>query len=438
MSLSDHTHGNKKRAVQTGGPEYISPVRRISRVATGERICAMAFADGPCGLPARPDVFRGKALTLALAELLEQFSAKGTFLVVGDTSGNYPDRSGRSGSPRWNGAAFDHFPAFERDGQGGAANCGDLIARLLAGGHEIGGHSFAHVPYGKGRHSKRRYLPDFERVLRDLEKLHNAVKDEWGYTLRLARPPHHVLDIRGGFTCYDAFALMSYQYLSGSFEGAGYKPMRNYGAEVQAAWQPMERLLLDDPDAFRGQVVCQQDGFNMAGRSPVAECLEKQLRLLTDVGYKVVTASELLSRAPFADVQPNTDTGRAAKRLLGRGWCPAFRDNTLRENAALRRGELAMFAYGWETVRRRIALIRSGKAPFRDMDPRHPYAAAAERAVETGAMTAEDGHFRPDQAASAIDLQRFCDVRLGRSVLLEKGVLTHGEAIKLLDSLLES
>ena len=33
-------------------PVYLSPVRRIERVATEERVCAMTFDDGPCRLPA--------------------------------------------------------------------------------------------------------------------------------------------------------------------------------------------------------------------------------------------------------------------------------------------------------------------------------------------------------------------------------------------------
>ena len=122
-------------------PVYLSPVRRIERVATEERICAMTFDDGPCRLPANPDRFRGKALTLVLAEILEHYGAKGTFDVVGDTSANYPDKAGKHGSASWGGVAYDHYPDFGKDGQGGAVNCPELIARLLAGGHEITSHT---------------------------------------------------------------------------------------------------------------------------------------------------------------------------------------------------------------------------------------------------------------------------------------------------------
>ena len=49
-------------------PVYLSPVRRIEQVALKERVCAMTFDDGPCRLPANPDQFGGRPLTLVLAE----------------------------------------------------------------------------------------------------------------------------------------------------------------------------------------------------------------------------------------------------------------------------------------------------------------------------------------------------------------------------------
>ena len=86
-------------------PVTLSPVRRLERVATDERIVAMTFDDGPCRLPANPDRFGGKPLTLVLMETLEKYGAKGTFDVIGDTSGNYPDKAGKEGSATWGGTA---------------------------------------------------------------------------------------------------------------------------------------------------------------------------------------------------------------------------------------------------------------------------------------------------------------------------------------------
>ena len=408
---------------------WISPVRRIDQVAAAGRICAVTFGDGPCRLPAAPDRFRGKPLTLVLAEMLERCGARGTFAVVGDTSGNYPDRPGRAGTSSWNGAAWDHLPDFGQDDQGGAVHCPELISRLLAGGHEIASHGYAHIPFGwTAAQSGRRYLPDLEAVMTDLRRLHKVLEDGWGYPLRLSRPPRGVDSIKGGFSSFDAYALMGYQYLAAGFDGAGRIPMSSYEAEVEAVWRPMERLLLEDPDAFSGQIILLKDGYNMARRTPAADGLERQMRLLSDYGYRVVTVSELLEQAPFRDVPADSGCGRAARRLLGLGWCAAFQDNTLRPEAVLTRGELAMMAFGWETVRRRVEMIRSGKAPFRDMGPRDPYAAAAALAVETGAMAAPGGRFRPDAPVTPVELAQFCSTRLGRTPPLggwEK--ISHGE-----------
>ena len=421
-------------------PVWLSPVRRVERVAAEERICAITFDDGPCGLPASPDRFRGKPLTLVLAETLERFGARGTFNVIGDTSGNYPDRPGKPGTPFWNGMAYDHFPDFERDAQGGVLHCPELISRLLAGGHEIAGHSCAHVPFGWSSllYGGRRNQPDLEAVLSDLRRLHRAMETGWGYPLRLSRPPRCVDAVKGGFTSYDAFAIMGYQYLAASFDGAGRQPLATYEAEVEAAWRPMERLLLEDPDALRGQIISQPDGYNMARRTPVADGLEKQLRLLSDLGYKVIPVSELLERAPFRDVTAGSPAGQGARRLLGLGWCVVYQDNTVRPDAVLTRGELAMMAFGGETVRRRIELVRSGRAPFRDMGHRDPYAAAAAQAVETGAISAVNGRFRPEDPVSPVELAQFCATRLGRTPPLERWEkITHGAFFTLIAALLE-
>ena len=440
MSLLTKGIGLAKRAkhrfqdqIRERTPVYLSPVRRIEQVAARERICAMT------GLPTSPDHVRGKALTLVLAETLERYGARGTFDVVGDTSANYPDRAGKHGSASWGGVAYDHYPDFQKDDQGGVAHCPELVGRLLAGGHEITSHTYAHVLFGWKPlvYGRRKYLQGLDPVVADLKKLHHALEKGWGYSMRLGRPPHYVDGIKGGFTSYDAYALMGYQYMAASFDGAGWLPLASYEAEVEATWRPMERLLLEDPDAFRGQIIFQKDGFNMARRTPVADGLDKQLQLLTDHGYQVVTVSELLERSPFRDAAPDTPEGRAARRLLDQGWCVAFQDNTLRPGETLTRGELAMMAYGWETVKDRIALTRSGRAPFRDMAHRHPYGAAAVRAAQTGAMAAVDGRFRPDDPVTPVELAQVCATRLGRTPELGRWpAITHGAFFLLAEGLL--
>lgn len=420
-------------------PVYLSPVRRIEQVALEERVCAMTFDDGPCRLPAAPDAWGGKPLTLHLAETLERYGAKGTFDVVGDTSGNYPDQAGKEGSATWGGVAYDHYPDFGKDADGGVVHCPELVTRLLEGGHELTSHTYAHRLFGKKAvvYGQRKHLTSLDEVTADLEKLDELLKAQWNYAIRLSRPPHYVDPIAGGFDSYDAYALLGYQYMAASFDGAGWLPLSTYEAEVEATWKPLEKALQADPDAFRGQIIFQKDGFNMARRSPIAHGLEKQLELLTAAGYQIVTVSDLLARSPFRDLPPTDPTGAAAGKLLAAGWCPAYRDNTLRAGQTLTRGELAEMAYGWPGAQRRIELIRASKSPFADLDAKHPYSGAAALAAEAGALTAQEGKFRPDEPVSAQELARFCAVKLGATPPLEQGKpLTHGDFFLLAAGLL--
>ena len=429
----------KKRTVPTKeNTPRLSPVRRIDRVYTRERICAVAVCDGPCRLPACPDLNRGKALTAVLADTLERHGAKGTFLIIGSTGECYPDKPGRSGSTVWSGTRYDHLPAFGLDGEGGAANCPELVVRLLAGGHELGSHGYAHraadwptVP------KKRRLLRDLDAVVEDQRRL-QTLTDAMGVPpLRLARPPRDIETTRDGFTCRDAYALTGCQHITASYDCSRPVALASLQEECAAMWKPMEQQLLEDPNAFCGQIIGLYDGFNAAGRSPVPEALDRQLQLLRDHGYRVVTVSRLLEVSPFRDTDPESEVGRAARRLMNLGWCAAYEDNCLRADAVLTRGELAMMVYGREAALHRIALVRSGKAPFRDMAPRHPYAAAAAMADTTGAIPADGGKFRPDEPVTFADIRRLCAVRLGRSpAQQDQASLTHRQFFLLLSRLL--
>ena len=365
-----------------------------------------------------------------LAETLEKYGAVGSFDVVGDTSGNYPDVAGKHGSASWGGVAYDHYPDFGKDADGGALHCPELVDRLIAGGHEITSHTYSHVLFGKKNlvYGKRHTLSGLEAVVADLEKMHALLKDKHGYTITLSRPPHYVDGIAGGFTSYDAYAKLGYQYMAASFDGAGWLPLSTYEAEVEATWKPIEQKLNEDPVYFCGQIIFQKDGYNMARRSPIAHGLEKQLQLLTDKGYRVVTVSQLMALSPFLDVPQTDPVGVAAKKLAEAGWCPAYRDNTLRPDSPLTRGELAMVAYGWEGVDLRISLVKGEeKLPWGDMKPAHPYAGAALAAVRAGAMALRGGKMDCDVPAAGEEVKKLLEVKLGKAPAEVPQSLTHGE-----------
>lgn len=417
-------------------PVYMSPVRRIEKVALSERVCAMTFDDGPCRLSANPKK-SDEPLTLVLAKTLEKYGAKGTFDVIGDTSANYPDKPGKEGTAFWGGTQFDHYPDFEKDMDGGVANCPELVERLIEGGHEITNHTYSHVLFGPKAliYKKRKTLSGISECIEDLDRLHILMRDKFGYNMRLSRPPHYVDKTRDGFSSYDAYAALGYQYMAASFDGAGWLPGPCYESEVAAMVNPIKRALEADPDYFSGQIIFQKDGFNMLRRSPVADGLDEQLRLLCENGYKVVTVSELLERSPFLDLGPNDRYFASAKKLLEKGFCVCYRDNSVRVDAPMTRGELAMFVYGCTAAKDRIDLAKSGNRVALDVGARHPYAAAILKALCDETMSLCGLKFRPDRALSANELREFCRAYFAEDVEVEDGVLTHGKVIEILAGL---
>ncbi|MCQ2420323.1 MAG: polysaccharide deacetylase family protein [Clostridia bacterium] len=417
-------------------PVYLSPVRRIERVALSERICAMTFDDGPCRLPANPSA-DGKPLTLSLLETLEHYGAKGTFDIVGDTSANYPDTAGKEGSAQWGGIKYDHYPDFGKDADGGAKSCPELVERILSGGHEITSHTYRHVLFGPKPlvYGNRDPLPGLDAVLEDLQTLHGLMKKQYGYEIRLSRPPHYVDNTKDGLSAYDAYALMGYQYMAASYDGAGWLPLATYEAEVDAMVRAMRKLLEENPDALCGQIIFQKDGYNMARRSPVADGLGRQLELLTKLGYKVVTVSELLSMCPFRDLSLKDALFPAAKKLLDAGFCVCFRDNSVRPDAPLTRAELAMMICGCKTAQARIALVRSKKNVCKDVSYKHPYAAAVQATLESGTMQETGGKFLPDAPVSQADFAIFCKAAFGKE-FTGAAPKTHADAIRMMAELI--
>ena len=360
-----------KKLIMPAEKHYVGYTRRIERVHTTRRICAMTFDDGPMGLPASPDRFDGRTLTDVLLDTLAQYGARGSFDVIGDTSANYPDEAGKLGSAAWGGVRFDHYPDIHCDEQGGAEHNDRLIRRMLAEGHQITNHGYRHIIFGKKPfvYGAREYLPGFDAAVEDLTRLHTLMQTRYGYTMTLARPPHYVDKMTGGFTSYDVYDHMGYQYMAASFDGAGWLPSTESDpeaalqAEIRAMVEPMRKALEKDPDFFCGQIIFQKDGYNMAKRTPVAFALGEQLALLQEYGYQVVPVGELLAESPFADVgrdEPLFDrlTALAQQRAI------VFSDNRLRLDNPMTVGELAMLlAPKAETITRRVAqLRRTGRA----------------------------------------------------------------------------
>ena len=292
--------------------------------------------------------------------------------MVGDTSENYPDTPGKSGQADWGGVRYDHYPDLNQDDRGGVVHNDRLVRRILAEGHQITNHGYRHVLFGKKPfvYGKRDHFHGLDQVVADLSRLHTLLKERYGYTMTMARPPHYVDKIEGGFTSYDAYDQMNYLYLAAAFDGAGWLPIPHSSvqaslqAEVEAMVAPMRRALEADPDALAGQIIFQKDGYNMSRRTPVAFGLKEQLALLQSYGYRVVTVQQLLEDySPFADVG-REEPGFAKLALLQKSRGIVFSDNRLRLDDPMTWGELAMLlAPRGEAIGRRVAKIRETGAP---------------------------------------------------------------------------
>ena len=133
-------------------------------------------------------------------------------------------------------------------------------------------------------------------------------------------------------------------------------------AEVNAMVEPMRKALEKDPDFFCGQIIFQKDGYNMGKRTPVAFGLRKQLELLKEYGYQVVTVDTLLAESPFADLGRDDPLFEKLNKLQ-QERAVVYSDNCLRLDAVMTCGELAMLLAPKEEAlgRRWAAVRRSGK-----------------------------------------------------------------------------
>lgn len=328
--LARRANAQLKKIKKRRAGRILSPVRRIERVyppAEG-RFVAMTFDDGPTALPTTSDPNTG--LTASLLDTLARFGAKGTFDVIGSTADNYPDQPGTLGDFSWSGVQFDHYPRFGEDALAGAVHQPALIRRILAEGHEITSHTYSHRLWGPMRavYGKRVCFETLSQVTDDLSQLDRYLAEGFGCHVALSRPPHYIDRIPDGATAYDAYRILGYQYLAASFDGAGWQPLATYADEVEAMVAPLRRALEADPDSLNGQIIFQKDGCSMSERTPVADALPRQLELLTQYGYRVITVSALLARSPFEDLPSHCPEMDDIRFLLSRGQVIGYRSNT--------------------------------------------------------------------------------------------------------------
>ena len=343
--LARKVNAKRKQHKKAQAGKILSPVRRIERVyppAQG-RFVAMTFDDGPCA-GSFPGAEGG--LTESLLKSLREAGATVSFDIIGTTAENYPDTEGKSGDFTWSGVQFDHYPRFGEDELAGAFAQKELVGRILADGHELTNHSCTHRLFGPMRavYGTRKHFETLDQVTADLARLHTFIKDEFGYEMKLSRPPHYIDTIPQGGSAYDAYRIMGYQYMAASFDGDGWCPADSYEKEVDNMLRPLREALEQNPDCLNGQIIFQKDGCNMSLRAPVAEALPQQLALLKDYGYRVVSVSELLALSPFEDLPTDSPAMPCVRRLLDAGHTVGYQNNTFHPERAITAEEFCLMA----------------------------------------------------------------------------------------------
>jgi peptidoglycan/xylan/chitin deacetylase (PgdA/CDA1 family) len=355
---------------------------------------ALVFEDGPAAAPPRlgpsgarwrgngPDGRRKSpsdaGITDILLDILAAYGASATFAVVGSTASNYPDEPGPAGSGQSGGLAYDHYPEYGRDALGGVVSQGETVRRMLAGGHELCNHSYRHIPFGPqpGGQRRRVHHLDADSSLDDLAALHNHVRESFGVEMRLGRPPHLV-----DGPAFDLYRALGYNYVGMGCDGGGRQASSgSYDNDVETMVLGLQRVLEKDARALSGWIISYKDGYDLSGQSPVVAALPRVTQLFRNYGYRAVTVSALLAGAPFADLGADHPAFAAVTDLLRRGFWVACRDNEVRPNAPVERGNLAVWSLGAVEPGRADGEI----AVYADVPVGHPYRWHVEEAARRG------------------------------------------------------
>jgi len=354
-----------KQAKKDKAGKNLSPVRRIERVypLTNRRVCAMTFDDGPsAAMPSPQKMGSSQGLTETLTDILKAYDARGTFDIIGTTAENYPDKRGKLHTASWGGKKHDHYPDFGKDHLAGAVNQPQLVQNLIQSGQSLTNHGYHHILYGPINYiyRQRETYQNIVEVVDDLNRLHQTVKNNFDVDMKFARPPHYIDHIKDGCDAYDAYALMGYHYLAASFDGGGWQPTTgDYEQDVEAMVKPLERALQENPEALNGQIIFQKDGCNMSLQTPIVDALPRQLALLSQYGYEVVTVDELINLSPFEDYGEGMLHFESARALDRAGFIIGYKNNTFQPSRLLTMGELITMATP-RTVytKKREALLR--------------------------------------------------------------------------------
>lgn len=192
-------------------------------VNTAEKRIALTFDDGP-----------HKKYTEEILDILDEYSIKATFFVVGVCAEKYPD----------------------------------IVAREIASGHEIGNHTYSHA------HLRNIKPSD---LTGEIEKAEQLILSSVNYKTTLFRPPEGV--------CNDTVRAvaknMNYSLVLWSIDTRDWVP---------ASRDDIVNAVIGNVDG--GEIILMHD--YVVGKSNTPDALRILIPKLLEEGYTFVTVSELL------------------------------------------------------------------------------------------------------------------------------------------------
>lgn len=188
-----------------------------------EKMIALTFDDGP-----------HKKYTEEILDILDEYSIKATFFVVGVCAEKYPE----------------------------------IIAREIASGHEIGNHTYSHL------HLKNANISE---IAGEIDKTEQLLIQNNGYSTTLFRPPEGVCNDRVRSVAKD----MNYSLVLWTVDTKDWVP---------SSCESIVNSILGSVDG--GEIILMHD--YVVGKSNTPDALRIIIPKLLEEGYTFVTVSELL------------------------------------------------------------------------------------------------------------------------------------------------
>ncbi len=192
-------------------------------LSTEEKLIALTFDDGP-----------HKKYTAEILDILDEYSIKATFFVVGVCAEKYPE----------------------------------IIAREIASGHEIGNHTYSHIHLRNANGAQ---------IAGEIDKTEQLLFENNGYSTTLFRPPEGVCNDTVRAVAKD----MNYSLVLWTVDTKDWVP---------SSCDSIVNSIMKNVSG--GEIILMHD--YIVGKSNTPDALRIIIPRLLEDGYRFVTVSELL------------------------------------------------------------------------------------------------------------------------------------------------